>query len=291
MSNTCFWVITGQSGSGKSTVLRTLEDEGFFCVDNLPTHLLHTLIAYNQKHHPTVPLAVGMDVREPSFHLNAPDLITQLRNKKLPLQLWFLEAQTTDIIRRYAQTRRKHPLDCGKGIEDAIKTEHNLLSPLREMTDVRLNTSTLSPRQLKEYVLRRIEPLLKASLHIELISFGFKYGLPLEADWIFDARFLPNPYFIPHLTQQTGKAAAVADFVLAHEESQRLLEHLGNLLAYLAPVYQKEGRRYLTVAIGCTGGRHRSVALVEAIAEQQIFTELPLSPTLRTRHRDIHLEI
>lgn len=277
-------IVTGQSGSGKSTVIRTLEDHGFFCVDNIPTGLVEQLINVAHGGGTNESLAVVMDVREAHFVAQAPALIERLRVGPHPVRLLYLEASEPALIRRYSETRRRHPLDRGAGLRAAISSEREILAPLRELADATLETSAMSPHELRDRVIKQVVGIRPGdSLRIGLMSFGFKHGLPLEADMVLDVRFLANPYFDPTLRHLTGLDEAVKQAVVGSEEGKMFLERASTLLGFLIPRYQREGKRYLTLAVGCTGGRHRSVAIVQALAKQ--LGEGGIAVDLR--HRDI----
>jgi UPF0042 nucleotide-binding protein len=276
-------ILTGQSGSGKSTAIRTLEDHGFFCVDNMPTSLVEQLVETLFAEGSCSRLALVMDIRERSFLTQAPALIARLRAAPTPLRMIFLEAKEEVMIRRYSETRRLHPLDRGLGLRDALAAERALLAPLRELADEALDTSHMSPHRLRQTVASQIAGISSdAALRIGLLSFGFKHGVPLEADIVLDVRFLPNPYFVAELREQTGEVQAVSQYVLQAAEAQTFLQHSLDFLRFLVPQYQREGKRYLTVALGCTGGKHRSVAMVIEIAAR--LQALGMAASLR--HRD-----
>ena len=277
-------ILTGQSGSGKSTVLRALEDEGYFCVDNIPTGLVEQLLQGIDEAQLTERLALGIDVREGRFLAQAPALVARLRAGPRPVRLVFLAADDAAMVRRYSQTRRLHPLDTGAGLRAAIAQERQLLTPLRELADDIWDTSASSPHALRARVVARLGGAQAADeLRAQVLSFGFKHGLPLEADMVLDVRFLRNPYFVPALRPQSGLDAPVRDYVLAAPECGQFIQHAQAMLAFLLPEYRKEGKRYFTLAIGCTGGRHRSVALASQLTE--FLRSLGVMAALR--HRDL----
>jgi UPF0042 nucleotide-binding protein len=259
-------IITGQSGSGKSTAMRTLEDQGFFCVDNVPASLALQLVDTVFAAPDLRRLALAMDIRERHFLEQAPALVAQLRRAGHAVRVVFLEASEAVMVRRYSETRRLHPLDRGRGLRAALKKERSLLEPLRELADQTLDTSQMSPHALRQRVAEQLAGVgPKDLLRVNLLSFGFKHGVPMEADIVLDVRFLPNPYFVDGMREQTGKDAPVSDFVLRQPEAETFLQHTMGLLLFLLPQYRREGKFYLTIAIGCTGGRHRSVALIREI--------------------------
>lgn len=259
-------IVTGLSGGGKTVTLRTLEDIGFFCVDNLPPLFILKFLEMLDNYKKIKNIAFGMDIRIKDFLDVAQEVIKEVR-KKYKTEVLFLEADEDAIMRRYKETRRPHPLSTQhEDLFEAIKQEKILLYPLRNLSDRIVDTSDFNPHELK-LVIRSIYGDSKESPAITLISFGYKKGLPANADIVFDVRFLPNPYFIPTLTSLSGKDLEVKDFVLNKKETEDFLIHIKNFLDFVIPKYQKEGRAYLTIAIGCTGGRHRSVVIAEAIAD------------------------
>lgn len=281
-------ILTGQAGSGKSTAMRALEDSGYLCVDNLPTALVPALIERMQAAGTSARLALVMDLREPGFMQQGPALVAELRAGPHRARLVFLEAQEEVVLRRYSQTRRLHPMDTGIGLRAAIVREREVLGPLRELADETWETSALSPHTLRQRIMARFgEVDARGTLRVTVLSFGFKYGVPTEADMMLDVRFIANPFFDEALRPQTGRDAPVATFVAARPEAQTFLRHTLDFLRFLVPQYQREGKRYFTLAIGCTGGRHRSVALAQAVAqalgEHDVKTEV--------QHRDIDRDV
>lgn len=258
-------LVSGLSGSGKSTVLRALEDLGWFCIDNLPVLLLPRIVALTGDQTRHRRLAVAVDARDHEHIEEAGEVIDRLR-QDLPLsRVLFVEANDEHILRRFQETRRPHPLDEGDGVADAIRHEREKLLELRSRADLLVDTSALNVHQLKDRIRELIGDLEARPLRITVTSFGFKRGLPESADLVFDARFLENPHFVPGLREKNGTDPEVADFVLALPDSQAFLAHLDALLEFLLPRYRAEGKSYLTLAIGCTGGKHRSVALATAL--------------------------
>lgn len=276
-------LVTGQSGSGKSTAVRALEDHGWFCVDNMPVAMVEELVGVLRTEGTTDKLALVMDVRERRFIQEGPRLVARLREGGTPVRVLYLDAKEEALLRRYSETRRRHPLDDGCGLRAAIAHEREILGPLRELADETLDSSIMSPHDLRARIITQLGAASgREGLRIALMSFGFKNGLPLEADIVLDVRFLPNPYFDPALRDRTGLEDDVSRYALAGREGQEFLERATNFLSFLIPQYQREGKRYLTVAIGCTGGKHRSVAAVREIASR-----LSASVAIDTRHRDI----
>lgn len=277
-------ILTGQSGSGKSTAIRALEDEGYFCVDNVPTSLVEQLVDVVNAEQTADRLAIGIDIRERRFLQQAPALMARLRQGKHPVRMIYLEAKEEATIRRYSETRRLHPLDRGAGLRAAIVQERALLAPLRELADETLDTSSMSPHALRARVAERLAGVGPSdAIRVAVLSFGFKHGVPLEADMVLDVRFLTNPYFDVTLRPMTGLQEDVRQFVLRTSEAQTFLQHAADFLGFLVPQYQKEGKRYLTVAVGCTGGRHRSVAIARELCER--LAKINISADLR--HRDL----
>ena len=266
-------IITGLSGAGKSTVLKVFEDLGFFSIDGLPVRLMPSLIDLFVRENPKDyrGLALGMDLRQQDF-IQEWAAIKDSLQKECPAwqthMLVFLEASIPVLVRRYATTRRPHPL-AGRnlGLEDALKREKDILEPLRQDADLVIDTSSYSIHDLRRVVQEKWECLEQSSsgMRVHLISFGFKYGVPLEADMVFDLRFLPNPYFQPELRPLSGQDQVVAEFVLGRDPAPFFMEQFKSFLGFVVPLYAQEGRYRLTLALGCTGGRHRSVAVTEEI--------------------------
>lgn len=277
-------VLTGQSGSGKSTAVRVLEDQGFYCVDNLPTSLVAELLRTLPEGPTTSRVALVMDARNSSSLRDAPALVSQLRTL-YQVRVVYFEAREDALLRRYSETRRRHPLDDGCGLRDAIEREREVLVPLREIADDTLDSSAMSPHELKARVIEQIAGVsMRDTLRVAVLSFGFKHGLPLDADMVFDVRFLANPYFVPGLRELTGLDEPVQRSVLDDPETTSFINHAMDLLKYLGPRFQREGKRYLTLAVGCTGGQHRSVVVSTAIAERLRGMQLKVD----LRHRDVH---
>lgn len=267
MSDLHFVVVTGMSGAGRSTVLRALEDQGFFCVDNLPPPLipgLVDLLGAAQLHR----IGLGIDVRTGSFLTGAEGFLQQLSHSGHRVELIFLEALDNELIRRFSETRRGHPLAPAGDVPSAIIQERERLAPLRAIADVIIDTTGLSVHDLRRRLFAHVGRATQSGrLVTRVVSFGFKFGLPVDADMVFDLRYLPNPHFVPELRPLTGKDRKVAAFVLESEAGKELLSQLEALLMRLLPRYEHEGKSYLTIAVGCTGGRHRSVAVAEALGK------------------------
>jgi UPF0042 nucleotide-binding protein len=263
-------ILTGLSGSGKTTALRVFEDLGFFCVDGLPVSLVPKLInLFDEKGGQRYKgLALGMDVRQADLDTDWEATLALVKVKDTVPQIIFLEADTQELIRRYATTRRPHPLESSsRGLEQAVHEERACMTPLRDAADMVIDTTHFSIHELRRKLQEKWSSMGTnlGTLKVHVMSFGFKYGPPSEADMVFDLRFLPNPYFVKELREQTGKDSLVKDYVLAAEPGREFLTRLNEFLLYLLPLYVKEGRYRLTLAFGCTGGRHRSVAVAESI--------------------------
>ncbi len=257
-------IVTGLSGAGKSVALKAFEDIGFFCVDNLPTSLIGTFVDVCSRSGDITKIALGIDIRERDFLTNFEQVQRRLK-QQYTVEVIFLEAEDAILMRRYKETRRPHPLG-NMDLAQAIKKERLMLSGLREAADRIVDTSSLTPHQLRAYILEGYEEkTVGEELSITVICFGYKYGLPHDADLVFDVRFLPNPNFIEGLKQLNGRDAKVSRFVLAKKETKDFLTRLFSFLRFLIPLYQREGRTYLTIAIGCTGGKHRSPVIAEEV--------------------------
>jgi RNase adapter protein RapZ len=283
-----FVVITGLSGAGKSFAIKCFEDIGYFCVDNLPTTLIPTFAELaarstrNIRH-----AALGVDVREGEYLPHLLEALHELRGRDHPVEVLFLEAGDEALVRRYHESRRKHPLAADGNVLEGIRAERKALAQFREIADRIIDTSTLTVHQLRDQLIELYgTPKTRPGLATSLISFGYKHGLPYDADLVLDVRFLPNPHFVEGLRSLDGRDAAVRDFIFKHDESRECLARFQELLRFLIPFYRREGRAYLTVAVGCTGGRHRSVAFVEAL--RQFLDEHGLPPTVM--HRDLDRE-
>jgi RNase adapter protein RapZ len=273
-------IVTGMSGSGKGTVLKTFEDLGFFCIDNLPVPLIPKFIegihvsggGFKQA-------ALVIDVRAGESLRDLESVFGELRKSSFNLFVLYLEARDDVLIRRFSETRRPHPLSSEKPLGEAIRMERRRLRKLREISDVTINTSDCTVHQVKALVMQRFRKHPRAAgLTVNLLSFGYKNGIPLEADLMFDARFLPNPFFVPQLKSLSGKDPRIIKYLRSFPETAEFVKRLGDLLKYLLPNYVREGKSYLTIAIGCTGGRHRSVFVVEEIAK-----------ILRNKKRAVHV--
>ena len=288
MKNKKIIIITGLSGSGKSTAIDALEDAGFFCIDNLPVILLPKFLEFRAETGSEITkLALVMDLREEEFIQRYPDIFTKLRQEGYLFEILFLEASTEVLLRRYSQTRRKHPLSEAKNLLEGIQAERKELKDLREIADLIIDTSNYNVHELKEIILNHVLKAVPAKrMKLYLLSFGFKYGIPHDADLVIDVRFLPNPHFVQELKNLDGTSPKVKEFMDRWKETHIFLEKYLDLLNYLIPHYEKEGKSSLTIAVGCTAGTHRSVSIADAI-----YRELKKTTNLITlNHRDIELD-
>jgi len=282
-------VITGLSGSGKSLAARCLEDMNFFCVDNLPVNLILQFYELLQRSGGGIPRgAIVVDAREREFLAGFPETLEALKAKGAPVTLLFFESTGEILTRRFSETRRPHPMqEPGGSLEKAIQDERAILAPLRDLADRIIDTSRFNAHELRSFLKASFgEHHQTTSLNVHVVSFGFKYGVPAEADLLFDVRFIPNPYFVEGLRQLDGRHQSVRAFLDARPEAKEFLARLKDMLDFLIPHYASEGKSYLTITIGCTGGKHRSVALAEAIREHFVEHGVPVSVT----HRDLGKE-
>ncbi len=280
-------VVTGLSGAGKSFAVNALEDIGFFCIDNLPAALLPRLVDFAlQGESQLNRVAVVLDGRGLRSVTQVERALADLDEKKVGYDILFLDAEDAVICRRYKATRRIHPLAAARGVtlEQAIRMEREVLQPLRERAKYVIDTSLLSTAQNRERVLALFLDKGQSPMALTILSFGFKYGLPPEADIVLDVRCLPNPFYVPELKDLTGSDKPVSDYVMAAPESQQLLEDYKAMLKTSLPLYVKEGKNQLTVAVGCTGGRHRSVTIARLLGEY--CQALGYAPAVQ--HRDAH---
>jgi UPF0042 nucleotide-binding protein len=287
MKNIKVIIITGLSGSGKTTAINALEDAGFFCVDNLPVILLPKFLELRAETGSEITkLAMVMDLREREFLQRYHDIFTKLGEEGYLFEILFLEASTEILLRRYSQTRRKHPLSEEKGLVEGIQAERKELKGLREIADLIIDTSNYNVHELKETILNHVlKAVPSRRMKIYLLSFGFKYGTPHDADLVIDVRFLPNPHFVQELKNLDGTSPRVKEFMDRWKETHIFLKKYLDLLNYLIPHYEKEGKSSLTIAVGCTAGTHRSVSIAD-----NIFRELKKTTNLITlTHRDIEL--
>lgn len=277
-------IISGLSGSGKTVALRALEDSGFYCVDNLPITLIDLFMAKLPKRDKITKIGVGIDIREQTFLSNISPVLLLLK-KKYRTEIIFLEAEKGVLVRRFKETRRPHPLSSGgAGLDASIDKEKEMLSPLRDEADRIIDTSSYSPHQLRHLITSLYGGVRQSkSMALTLISFGFKFGAPQNVDLLFDVRFMPNPNFITELKELRGIDMPVKKFIFEKPQAKQFIKKLKELLDFLIPLYIKEGKSYLTVGIGCTGGRHRSPAITEKIAS--FLKKHPVE--ISTIHRDL----
>lgn len=274
------FIITGMSGAGKSQALKIFEDFGFYCADNLPVALLDSFIKLVRKSENFEYVALGIDIREVEYPKILPQMLEDLK-KQFYFRVIFLDASDNILVQRFSQTRHKHPL--GKNISDAIKLERRKTAKLKEVADKYIDTSSLTLSELKENLSRVLEIKRSGEMKISVVSFGYKYGVPVDADIVMDVRFLENPNYIKNLKDKNGLDIAVARYISSDKNSKIFLGKFTKLIKYLIPLYVKEGKSYLTIAVGCTGGRHRSVYLARNIAEFLKKTNM----TVSAYHRDI----
>lgn len=262
-------IVTGMSGAGKSTALKMLEDMGFYCVDNLPIRLIDKFVELIRSSSAVLnDIALGIDIRNPESIGLLSEVVSNLKQEALDCKVLFLDSSDSCLIKRYKETRRSHPLAMGQRVENGISKERKILKELREGADYLINTSHLLTRELKAQL---EEILLKGSdyknLFVTVLSFGFKYGIPSDADLVFDVRFLPNPFYFESMRSLTGNDSLVRDYVMDSEVSRQFLSKLTDLVTFLIPHYMDEGKSQLVIAIGCTGGKHRSVTIANALFE------------------------
>jgi RNase adapter protein RapZ len=280
-------IVSGLSGSGKTTALHVLEDVGYNCIDNLPVSLLPALVAQIEIHKDNqYKFAIGIDVRNAWQDLQIfPSMINTLKEAHLPFTVIFLDSQPSVLIQRFSETRRKHPLsDKHTNLAEAINSEQNLLEPIRDTADQIIDTSHLTLHELRDLVKERVVGRDKSTMAVLFESFGFKHGLPVNADLVFDARCLPNPHWKPNLRPKTGKDQEVIDFLEAEKTVLEMYQDIEQFMTHWLPRYQANNRSYITIAIGCTGGQHRSVYLSERLKAhfENHFCDV------QVRHRDIN---
>ena len=274
-------LLTGMSGAGKTTAVKALEDAGFYCIDNLPSFLLPGLLDDARNRPELARMALGMDARDHGFVTASQTIIDQLKSGEHQLSVIFLEANDQVLLRRYSEMRRRHPF-ASPSVRAGIQAERGLLAGIKARADLVIDTSRLTPHGLRSEMLKDADGGHQ-TLQVGLVSFGFKHGPPQEADILFDVRFLPNPYFVPELRPLTGVDQSVAAYVLDSDPAREFLARLLPLLQFLIPQYQQEGKTYLTIGIGCTGGQHRSVAVAERL--RQLLQEQ--TDTIFITHRDL----
>ena len=278
-------VITGLSGSGKSTVAKTLEDAGFFCVDNLPLDLVPKLVELTESSGGELTrLALVIDLRQRTFLPRYSAMLKSLESSGTSLEIVFLDARDEVLIRRYSETRRQHPLAVSGSVVDGITRERRELAEIKEKADWVIDTSDMTVHQLREEIKKIFEGFSGDTLKIIVNSFGFGRGLPMESDLVLDVRFLPNPYFVEELKNKDGRDPEVTNWIFSQPTAKKFLEKLEEMLVFLLPLYIREGKQYLTISIGCTGGRHRSVVVAEHISD---FLSRNGYTNVQVRHREI----
>lgn len=281
-----FVIVTGMSGGGKSTVLKMLEDAGFYCVDNLPISLVEKFVELISMPNSEVSKVVlGLDVRSDQSFKDATRVLETLKKKGYQFEILFVDADENVLIKRYKETRRVHPLAPDGRVEDGIRMERKVLENIRKQADYVIDTTNLLTRELKEELHRIfVENEEYNSLMVTVMSFGFKYGIPADADLVFDVRFLPNPFYIDELKHKTGNDKEVQDYVMNNEEATAFMDKLTDMIQFLIPNYVKEGKYRLVIAIGCTGGKHRSVTLANELFKRMRDTG---NYGIKLDHRDV----
>ena len=283
-------VVSGLSGSGKSVAINTLEDDDFYCIDNMPVSMLPICIEHLTTASPSFyeKIAIGVDVRNVSQDINLfPNIITQLKEQGIDIELVYLEADDETLIQRYSETRRKHPLTKnGLPLVEAINMEKQILGEVTLLADLRIDTTATNVRQLRSIITAQVCGKKSTKLTILLQSFGFKYGVPNDSDYVFDVRCLPNPYWEQHLRKLTGHDPQVIDYLQSHAEVKQMIESINSFIENWLPHFVRENRSYLSVSIGCTGGQHRSIHIAEYLADRfRKFDDIHVS----VRHRDLEL--
>lgn len=276
-------VITGMSGAGKTVAVQSFEDLGYFCVDNMPPALLPKFWELLRESGKIDKVALVIDLRSRAFYDETIEMIRNLDNQDfVAAKILFLDASDEELVARYKETRRSHPLAMEGRLMDGIRLERELLQEIRSRAQLVVDTSKLTPRQLREEIFHNFQTAKNSPFHIEILSFGFKYGLPIDADIVMDVRFLPNPYYVPALKHKTGLDQAVYDYVMNSSKTAEFYQHFISMLREIIPGYKKEGKTGLTIAIGCTGGQHRSVAFAQRIGQ-----DLEAAYPVKIYHRDI----
>lgn len=282
-------IVTGISGSGKSVALAALEDAGFYCVDNMPVKLLPKFLEMPAETEKRIKgLGFVMDLREKDFLGAFPEIVPMLTRKGYSIETLFLEAEETVLLRRYSQTRRHHPLGQDIPLIDGIRQEIEYMKPIRMLADRIIDTSTYNVHEFKSTLFKLVEDYIDSTkMQVNIMSFGYKHGTPHEADLVMDVRFLRNPYFVEHLKSLDGRNEEVKQHVLSAGVTRVFLQKFYDLIDYLLPLYEQEGKAYLTVAVGCTGGQHRSVVIADALYNHVTRPGLPV----RLTHRDVDLTL
>ena len=276
-------IITGMSGAGKTVAIQSFEDMGYFCVDNMPPSLIPKLWELIRESGKVTKIALVVDLRSRSFFDEIQNMLAEIENTQLiDTKILFLDASDVELVSRYKETRRVHPMAMDGLVTEGIRKERAILEDLKVKASLVIDTTTLTPRQLREKINQEFRHNNESGFRVEMVSFGFKYGLPIDADIVMDVRFLPNPHYIPELRPLTGCDKPVYDYVMSFEQTEKFYQSFSQLLLQIMPGYIKEGKSSLTIAIGCTGGQHRSVALTNRIGE----CLKENGYTVNTTHRD-----
>lgn len=276
-------LLTGLSGSGKSTVLKTFEDLGYYCVDNLPVQLIPVFSELHIYGGADINrAALLVDAREGDQLRRLPAIYRQI-HRDVSATLVFIEASDEALLRRFSETRRPHPLGHDLPVREGLRRERELMAPIRKLADVVVDTTGFNVHELRQFVIRRFQSRTRRPLMVSVVSFGYRYGVPVDADLVFDVRFLPNPHFVPRLRRFSGKDPKVARYIRSFPQTHQFLRRIESLLAYLIPHYIREGKSYLTIALGCTGGRHRSVMMADSVRRALASRGY----TVKTVHRDL----
>jgi len=281
-----FVILTGLSGAGKTHAIRALEDLGYFCIDNLPSTLIPSIAELSMRQDAGLEkVALVVDIREGGFLKNFPRIFRKLQSMPgLQPTLIFLEASHGALVRRFSETRRPHPLAKDRSVEEGIREERDKMNAVRRMADLIIDTSSLTVHELRDHFMRMSrDTQARSEMVVNLVSFGFKHGVPVDADLVFDVRCLPNPHFVDRLRQLTGRDQAVVRYMRRHPATQDFIDRLTSFLKFALPHYVAEGKSYLTVAIGCTGGQHRSVMIAEALKRRLATVK---GVRIRVKHRD-----
>ncbi|MBN1272609.1 MAG: RNase adapter RapZ [Candidatus Aminicenantes bacterium] len=284
MKDDRFLVITGLSGSGKTVVSRSLEDLGYYCIDNLPAKLIPIFVdLWTRREVEIAKVALVVDIREEGFKTEFP-VVLETIGKKISPRLIFLDASDESLINRFSESRRPHPLCKNKSVREGVQMERKQLEGIKKLADEVIDTSETNITQLKQLLKSRFSEKKGIPIQVMIVSFGYKYGIPLDSDIVFDTRFLPNPFYMAPFREKTGKSKKVREYVLGQKETRYFLEKLFDFMDYLMPNFIQEGKSYLTISIGCTGGKHRSVILAERLKEHLRGNKY----SVRIHHRDIY---
>lgn len=276
-------IITGMSGAGKTVAIQSFEDMGYFCVDNMPPSLIPKFWELIKESGKVTKIALVVDLRSRSFFDEIQNMLVEIENTHLiDTQILFLDASDTELVSRYKETRRVHPMAIDGLVTEGIRKERAILEDLKVKATLVIDTTTLTPRQLREKINQEFRNSHDTGFRVEMVSFGFKYGVPIDADIVMDVRFLPNPHYIPELRPLTGCDQAVYDYVMSFDETEKFFQSFSQLLLQILPGYVKEGKSSLTIGIGCTGGQHRSVALTQRVGQCIKEANYPVNIT----HRD-----